>query len=71
MCYLNLIEEINMLRIEINRFLLSNVFNSVKEISRLRTKINRLLSIKVIQGLKNLSPGHFWGAPTHADMVEF
>ena len=60
-----------MLRIEINRLLLSNVFNSVKEISRLRTKINRLLSIKVIQGLKNLSPGHFWGAPTHAAMVEF
>ena len=50
MCNLNLIEEINMLRIEINRLLLSNVFNSVKEISRLRTKINRLLS----KGVSNI-----------------
>ena len=22
-------------------------------------------------GLKNLSPGRFWGAPTHADIIEF
>ena len=22
-------------------------------------------------GLKNLSPGHFWGAPTHEDIIEF
>ena len=22
-------------------------------------------------GLKNLSPSQFWGAPTHADIIEF
>ena len=22
-------------------------------------------------GLKNLSPGQFWGAPTHEDFIEF
>ena len=22
-------------------------------------------------GLKNLSPGQFWGAPSHADITEF
>ena len=22
-------------------------------------------------GLKNLSPGQFWGAPTHEDIIEF
>ena len=22
-------------------------------------------------GLKNLSPGQFWGAPTHKDIIEF
>ena len=22
-------------------------------------------------GLKNLPPGQFWGAPTHADVIEF
>ena len=22
-------------------------------------------------GLKNLSPGQFWGAPTHTDIIEF
>ena len=22
-------------------------------------------------GLKNLSPGRFWGAPTHTDIIEF
>ena len=22
-------------------------------------------------GLKNLSPGQFWGAPSHADIIEF
>ena len=62
-------------------------FNSVKEINRLRKEMNRLLSkgmsniyLKVTMrcsqnfdflGLKNLSPGHFLGAPTHADIIEF
>ena len=22
-------------------------------------------------GVKNLSPGQFWGAPTHGDIIEF
>ena len=22
-------------------------------------------------GLKNLSPGQFWGAPTHANIIDF
>ena len=75
-----------MLKQEINR-LLSNVFNSVEEINRLRKELSRLLSkgmsniyLKVtidtfsnfdFLGLKNLSPGQFWGAPTHADIIEF
>ena len=65
----------------------SNAFNSVKEINRLRREMNRLLSkgmsnihLKVtietlsnfnFLGQKNLSPGLFWGALTHADIVEF
>ena len=77
--FFNLIKEINRL--------LSNVFNPIKEINRLRKEINRLLSkgisniyLKVtietfsklrFSGFKNLSPGQFWGAPTHADIIEF
>ena len=26
---------------------------------------------KRFSGLKNLSPGQFWGAPTHADIIKF
>ena len=56
-------------------------FTSIKEINRLRKEINRLLSkgmsnIYSFQSfgflnLKNLSPSQFWGAPTHADIIEF
>ena len=62
-------------------------FNSIKEINRLRKEISRLLSkgmsniyLKVtiatsknfdFLGLENLSPGQFWGAPTHAEIIEF
>ena len=79
-------ETIIRLRKEINR-LLSNVLNSIKEINRLRKEINRLLSkgmsniyLKVsietsqhfdFLSLKSLSPGQFWGAPAHADIIEF
>ena len=61
--------------------------NSVKEINRLRKEFNMLLgkgmsnmyleftietSLKLwYSGLKNLSTGQFWGAPTHADIIEF
>ena len=66
--------------------LLSNVFNSIKEINRLRKEINRLLSkgmsniyLKVtietflklrFSGFKKFVTGS-WGAPTHADIIEF
>ena len=62
-------------------------FNFIKEINRLRKQVNRLLSkgmsnicLKVLlrrsqnfdfQGLKNLSLAQFWGAPTHADIIQF
>ena len=56
-------------------------FNLVKEINALRKEINRLLSKGMLilsssqnfdfLGLKNLLPGQFWGAPTHADIIEF
>ena len=55
-------------------------FNSVKEINRLRKEINRLLS----KGMSNIYLKvttekkwrisyflSFWGAPTHADIIEF
>ena len=47
-------------------------FNSNKEISRLRKEINRLLGKGMFSflGLINLSPGQFWGTPTHADIIE-
>ena len=59
-------------------------FDFVKEINRLRKEIYRLLSkrmssiyLKVtvetfskILGLKKYSPGQFWGAPTHADVID-
>ena len=84
--FFNLIKEINRLRSETNR-LLSNAFNSLKEINMLRKEKKRLLSkgmsniwLKVtvgtfsklrFSGFKNLSPGQFWGAPTHADIIKF
>ena len=61
------------------------MFLSIKKINRLKKEINRLLSkgmsniylkvtietfSKLFLGLKNLSPGQFWGAPTHADIIE-
>ena len=56
-------------------------FNLVKEINALRKEISRLLSKGMLilsssqnfdfLGLKNLLPGQFWGAPTHADIIEF
>ena len=56
-------------------------FNLVKEINALRKEINRLLSKGMLilsssqnfdfLGLENLLPGQFWGAPTHADIIEF
>ena len=55
-------------------------FNSIKETNRLRKEINRLLSKGVSNitrsqnfdflGFENLSPGQFWGAPAHADIIE-
>ena len=38
------IQEINKLRKEINRLLITEFFNSIREVSRLRNKINSLLS---------------------------
>ena len=62
------------------------MFNSIKEINRFTKEINRLLSkemsniyLKVtierfskfdFLGLKSLSPGQFWGAPTHEDIIK-
>ena len=59
----------------------------IKKINRLRKEMNRLLSkgmsniyFKVtietfsklrFLGLKLFSPGQFWGAPAHADIIEF
>ena len=66
--------------------LLSNIFNSIKEINWLRKEIDyhvkecQIFAWKLLLrhpqnfdflGLKNLSLGQFWGALTHADIIEF
>ena len=54
-----------MLRKEINRLLskgMSNIY--------LKVTIETFSNFDFL-GLKNLSPGQFWGAPTHADIIEF
>ena len=61
------VEEINRLRKEINMLLrkgMSNVYLKVtiKEKNWRSQKFDFL-------GLKKLSPGQFWGAPTHEDVI--
>ena len=62
------IKEINRLLKEINRFLskeMSNIFLKVTFEKKWHTQNFDFVS------LKNSSLGHFWGAPTHADITEF
>ena len=67
--FFHLIKEINMLRKEINRLLskgMSNIYLKVTfEEKNWRSQNFDFLS------LKNLSPGQFWGASTHEDIIEF
>ena len=62
----NSIKEINRLRKEINR-LLSKL---KKGISNIYFKVT-IETFSKLLGLKSLSPGQFWEAPTHADIIEF
>ena len=66
--FFNSIKEINRLRKEINRLLIkgmSNIYLKVTIEKNWRSQNFDFL------GLKNLSPGQFWGAPTHEDIIEF
>ena len=63
--FFNLIKEINRLRKEINRLLskeMSNIY--------LKVTIETFSKLRFSGFQKNLSPGQFWGAPTHADIIE-
>ena len=67
--FLNSVKEINCLRNEINRLLskeMSNIFLKVTT----EEKSWRSQNFGFL-GLKDLSPCQFWGAPTHADIIEF
>ena len=80
------IQEINKLRKEINRLLITEFFNSIREVSRLRNKINSLLSkrmsnihlniaIEKFSKLRFSGSEHVFtrtsGAPSLADTIEF
>ena len=66
--FFNSIKEINMLRKEINKLLskgMSNVYLNVIIEKNWHSQNSDFLS------LNNLSPGQFWGAPTHVDVIQF
>ena len=66
--FFNSIKEINRLRIETNRLLIkgmSNIYLKVTIEKNWRSQNFDFL------GLKNMSPGQFWEAATHEDIVEF
>ena len=74
---------INRLRKEISRLLSKGMNRSRKEINRLLSKGMSNICLKVpfeknwrsqtfdFLILENLTPGRFWGAPTHADVIDF
>ena len=50
---------------EINRL-------SSKEISNIYLKVTNMMFLKLLfSWFKKFSPVSFWGAPTHADIIEF
>ena len=66
--FFNPIKEINGLRREIDRLLskgMSNIYLQVTIEKNWRSQDFDFLSFQ------NLSPDQFWGAPTHADIIEF
>ena len=66
--FFNSIKEINWLRKEINRLLskgMSNIYFKVTIEKNCRSQNFDFLN------LKNLSPGQFWGAASHEDLIEF
>ena len=66
--FFNSIKEINCLRKEINRLLskgMSNIYFKVTIEKNCRSQNFDFLN------LKNLSPGQFWGAASHEDLIEF
>ena len=66
--FFNSIKEINRLRKEINKLLIkgmSNIYLKVTIEKNWRSQNFDFL------GLKSLSPGQFWGAATHEDIIEF
>ena len=65
---MDVLNEINRLRKEINRLLskgMSDICLKVTIDKNWRYQNFDFLS------LKNLSPGQFWGAPTHEDIIKF
>ena len=62
------IKEINRWRKEINRLIskgMSTIYSKVTIEKNWRSQNFNF------QSIKNLSPGQFWGAPTHAYIIEF
>ena len=47
---------------------MSNIYLKVTSQKKSRSYTNTKLDFL---SLKSLSPGQFWGAPTHADIIEF
>ena len=65
---LNSIKKANRLRKEVNRLFrkgMSNIYLKITIEKNWRSQNFDFLS------LKNLAPSSFWGAPTHADTIEF
>ena len=69
MGFLNSIEEINRLRKEISRLLRKGMSNIYLKIT-IEEKNWRSQNFDFL-GLRDLSPGQFYGAPTHEDIFEF
>ena len=67
--FFNSVQEINRLGNEINRLLSKGRSNIYLKITT-EEKNRRSQSFDFL-GLKNLSPGHFWGVPTHKDIIKF
>ena len=59
---------INRLRKETNSFLSNRMSNICLKVTIEKNWRSRNFSFV---SLKNLSPGQFWGPPTHADIIEF
>ena len=67
--FFNSIKEINRLRKEIYKLLSKGMSNIYLKVT-IEEKNWRSQNFDFL-GLKNFSPGQFWGAPTHENIIEF